>query len=266
MSARRARVTSWLYHVAMDLFDRSAAPPPAFDVAFLEWFRSTTERNWAAWQARYFEGTEYAAFGSAPWQQHARWLDGLSDDAIDSLERTWSVRYPPDLRLFLRRLHAADRPPPVPSIRLVSVPPVQAPFFHYFGFYNWSLDTDALRWAFAWPLDGLYWDLEYADLWHDSWGRRYTDLDDRKKRVAELVAQAPRLIPLLGHRYLLAEPCRAGNPVLSVYQSDIVVYGGNLRDYLFAEFANFLGSPGSATVPDDAEASWRTIPFWGEFL
>lgn len=43
------------------------------------------------------------------------------------------------------------------------------------------------------------------------------------------------LIPVCGHRYLPAEPCSAGNPVLSVYQMDIIVYGRDLAAYFAAE-------------------------------
>ena len=46
----------------------------------------------------------------------------------------------------------------------------------------------------------------------------------------------PELLPIFGHRYLAAEPCRSGNPVFSIYQLDIIYYGANLADYLMIEF------------------------------
>jgi hypothetical protein len=76
---------------------------------------------------------------------------------------------------------------------------------------------------------------------------------------------------VIGHRYLLAEPCVPGNPVLSIWQSDIVVYGHDLRDFLLHEFEDLLGlgdweavrpKPSSGRDLSDYEA----IPFWGELI
>jgi hypothetical protein len=84
--------------------------------------------------------------------------------------------------------------------------------------------------------------------------------------VRELVSQAPKLLPINGHRYLLVDPCRAGNPVLSVYQSDIIVYGGDLRDYFFLEYGYYLSSDAESRLRAETTARPETIPFWGEFL
>jgi hypothetical protein len=69
------------------------------------------------------------------------------------------------------------------------------------------------------------------------------------------------LIPIYGHRYLVGEPCCAGNPVLSVHQSDIIVYGRDLREYLLREFAADLG--GRALRDDRFPVG--DLPFWGAF-
>src|SRR5262249_17955195 len=45
-----------------------------------------------------------------------------------------------------------------------------------------------------------------------------------------------KLIPLISHRYLPEEPHEAGNPVFSVYQSDVIYYGTDLIDYFEREF------------------------------
>lgn len=243
-------------------------PPPEFTEVFLEWFRATTETRWAEFQSRYFEGTDAARFGSMPWQQQARWLDGLPDTTIDRLERTWRIRFPPDYRLFLCRLHAPDRPPGDQWDESGQLPPVRRPFFQWFSFYNWLLDTEELRARFSRPLEGLLFDIEHANLWLPSWGEKPTTLEACAIRLTELVAQAPKLIPVLGHRYLLAEPCQAGNPVLSLHQSDIIVYGRDLRDHFFQEFQYFLDPERTIAleVSDDEMSQFRAIPFWGEFL
>lgn len=107
--------------------------------------------------------------------------------------------------------------------------------------------------------------------WQPSWGPQPDNLKAQKARVRELVESAPRLIPLLAHLCLLSEPCVAGNPVFSVWQSDIVVYGADLRDYLLFEFMDLLG-----LEPADAKAlariirdrvhqhfpGYQAVPFW----
>jgi hypothetical protein len=44
------------------------------------------------------------------------------------------------------------------------------------------------------------------------------------------------LVAVYGHRYIPAEPGLAGNPVFSIHQSDVIVYGSSLASYLAAEF------------------------------
>ena len=85
----------------------------------------------------------------------------------------------------------------------------------------------------------------------------------------ELVAGAPRLIPVYAHRYLLIEPCVSGNPVLSIWQDDIIVYGQNLRNHFLAEFADLLGLDRRDNLADADEESVRkvqSVPFWGELV
>jgi hypothetical protein len=85
-----------------------------------------------------------------------------------------------------------------------------------------------------------------------------------------LVAAAPGLIPVFGHRYLLARPCVVGNPVLSVYQSDIIVYGEDLRGYLLIEFGDLLGLDRERLAQErtaiERMEGCEAIPFWGELI
>jgi hypothetical protein len=189
---------------------------------------------------------------------------GLSDSEIDQLEDRWAVRFPPDYRLFLQHMHTVDRAMVgarfADTTRMV---PTRGP-----SFYNWLTDTSALIEAFEWPLDGLLFDRRHNDLWLRGWGSRPATLRESEARIRELVATAPRLIPLYGHRYLLGEPHTSGNPVLSVYQSDIIVYGQNLRSYLLIEFAAILGISPTEDLGEEQTGTpaGEAIPFWGELL
>src|SRR5260221_4601515 len=227
------------------------------------------------------------------WQQGTRWLAGLGEEAVAEAERHWNLALPPDYRLFLHRLHSVDRPMLCAGYLAEGESPQAAEaegalataYVEEFGqymaleegasFYNWLTDAGALEAQFARLWEGLQFDVEHAGLWRPNWGPKPATLEAQKARVRELVERAPRLIPVFEHRYLLAEPCVAGNPVLSMWQSDIVVYGADLRDYLLFEFAGLLGlEQGGAKALEQAARvrihehfpGYQAVPFWGELL
>src|SRR6266540_4551702 len=270
---------------------RSWAIPAEFDATFLDWFRDRTEEFWATVPrqrlrkalARYVR----MGIGGSSWQRNMRWTGGLSDDEIAQAERRWGLRFPPDYRLFLQRLHAPDRPllgahfedkgqdPPPKTLARTSWDEEQDMVLSEKpSFYNWLNDVDALQDAFNWLIEGLEFDVECNELWESSWGPKPATLDEQKARVHELVEAAPKLIPVIGHRYLLAEPCVPGNPVLSIYQSDVVVYGADLRDFLLHELGDWLGLRDWQTMEvlqskrasDRDESYYDAIPFWGGLI
>jgi hypothetical protein len=148
-------------------------------------------------------------------------LPGLSEEEIASVEQIWHARFPPDFRRFLRRLHAVGEVVAGAARGRKHLMPVHKSKV----VYNWLLDGKELRTAFAWPMEGLAFDLEHNDLWNATWGERLPTAGARRKRLEQAVAAAPKLIPITGHRYLLGEPCQTGNPVLSVYPSDVIICG-----------------------------------------
>lgn len=250
------------------------AIPDQFDDEFLGWFRDRTEAYWATHDAAPLADYVRRGVGGSDWQRGARWLNGLSDDEIEAVERRWTLHFPPDYRLFLRRLRSVDRPmtgahfrDPQDGDRLV---PDESP-----SFYNWLTDTDAIQGRFDWLVESIKLDIEVGvllDLWQENWGPKLATPDASIQRGRELVASAPKLIPIIWHRYLLAEPCQAGNPVLSVYQSDVIVYGYDLRSYFLMEFYRLLGLDRreiESMVWKEINArftQYEVIPFWGELL
>jgi hypothetical protein len=139
---------------------------------------------------------------------------GLSDDEIVRAENRFGIRFPPDLRAFLRAA--------VPS----------GPQFP-----DWRSSEDAvLRDWLDVPLRGILFDVEHNGFWLEEWGPRPESLDEALRTAGELVAAAPRLIPIYSHRMIPEEPHSPGNPVFSVHQTDIIYYGFDLADYLRHEF------------------------------
>ncbi|HXH27121.1 MAG TPA: SMI1/KNR4 family protein, partial [Candidatus Acidoferrum sp.] len=84
--------------------------PQHFDKAFLRWFQEQTEDTWREYQTRTFESFVASGAGGSDWQQGTRWLGGLDEQEIASIEQRYQVHFPPDYRLFLQMLHSVDRP------------------------------------------------------------------------------------------------------------------------------------------------------------
>jgi hypothetical protein len=201
-------------------------------------------------------------------QPGTRWLGGLEEEHVAAVEHDWVLRFPPDYRLFLKHLHAVDRPMKCRGgWTVASDTPTLSDAL---SFYNWLTDGDILRDRLVNLVTGLEFDVEAAGLWRPAWGTRPATAQARAQRVHTRVDAAPRLIPVFSHRYLLAEPCHPGNPVFSSVQSDLIVYGADLRTCFLAEFANLLGIDNGEVRKEGNEAihagfaSYAAIPFCGD--
>jgi hypothetical protein len=238
--------------------------PQRFDEAFLRWFQERTEETWQRHQTRTFEEFVASGVGGRDWQQGTRWLGGLSEQEIVAIEQHYHTHFPPDYRLFLQMLHSVDRLRV--GARYVddkTMIPITTP-----SFYHWQRDTQAIQTAYAWLVEGLVFDVQQNDLWAQSWGAKPNTAEAQEVRMRELVNAASKLIPIFEHRYLLAEPCKTGNPVISIYQSDMIFYGTDLHNYFLTDFGKLTGveSTGSSQLTQVKFEEYRMIPFWGEFL
>ena len=165
------------------------------------------------------------------WNEVA-WGPGYSQGELDGAQERFGLTFPPDLvDLLLQR----------------RIP----------GGWDWSGDDDRIMEMLALPLDGILWDVENAGLWWPEWGSRPPTENERAEIVGRIVAAAPKLIPLYGHRFIPEEPSERGNPIFSVHQSDIIYYGSDLTNYLIREFVNRRPS---APMPDPI----RRIRFWSD--
>jgi hypothetical protein len=161
-----------------------------------------------------------------------RWLKGYTQAELDSAQHRFGLAFPPDLIALLREKRPADG-------------------------HDWTNEADIHR-ALAWPLEGLLFDIEQNSLWWPAWGTRPTDPNAREEILRSIVLAAPKLIPLIGHRYLPEEPREPGNPVFSVYQADVTYYGADLADYFDREFFGFDHRPWIQPT--------RHIPFWSDLV
>lgn len=238
--------------------------PLHFNEEFLSWFQKRTEDAWSRGDPNYL--------GPTFWYPGTRWSRGLTEAEIDAIEKRWNLRFPPDYRLFLNRLHTPDQP----CIKVyedyrddgtVKLIEVEEP-----SFYNWQTDEIEIQKAYDRLVDCFV----YETQWPSSWGQKPAAEEAQKARLQELINAAPRLIPVYGSRYLLAEPCQEGNPVLSLWPSDKIVFSANFRDYLIVELLQLIDTEaweeGSAKTAERYQLTrqglenYRTIPFWGEWL
>jgi hypothetical protein len=178
---------------------------------------------------------------------------GLTDAEFDRIERTYGFEFADDHRAFL----AAGLP-------------LNVPFEPEDGvFHAWERpwpdwrdgDPGAVRERLELPVEGVLFDVEHNAVWHDTWGDRPAGRDEALKTARLKLAQAPRLVPVYGHRFLPAGRGTAGHPILSIVQTDIIYYGTDLVDYIHQEF----GGPGM----DRTDQRWNpnaTVAFWRDFL
>lgn len=161
---------------------------------------------------------------------------GLTDAELRAAQAHYGITFPPDLARFLQTaLPSGER------------------------FYNWRvLNAPEIARALAAPIEGLLFDMEHNQLWLEDWGTRPRDLKVARQHAREMLAQQVKLIPIYAHRYMPMLPNTAGNPVLSVHQSDIIVYGNDLADYLCREFA--------LNNPTQSPSKPRQVMFWETFV
>lgn len=121
---------------------------------------------------------------------------------------------------------------------------------------NWR-EPDTVRERLAEPVEGVLFDVEENGFWWQGWGARPPQLRDALRIARQNLKKIPRLVPVYGHRFTPALP-QFGLPVLSVVQTDVVVYGQDLVDYFVREFGTASGA-----VPEPV-GPVQPVPFWTE--
>jgi hypothetical protein len=173
---------------------------------------------------------------------------GLTDAEFARIERDYEFEFADDHRGFLAAGLPLNAPPEQGQTRRGPWP-------------DWrDGDPDGLRGQLDWPVEGALFDVENNDLWLSAWGRRPSGTREALDAARRHLILAPKMIPVYGHRYLPAGRGTHGHPVLSIYQTDIIVYGIDLADYIDHEF----GRPGWSISADLTPPPMG--PFWSDFL
>jgi hypothetical protein len=163
-------------------------------------------------------------------------MSGYTQTELDDIQAKWNLRFPPDLcALYRERRRVID-------------------MGDKFRSHDWLEDSDEiLADLLNWPLEGFLFDVRQG-LWWPEWGELPVKLDQVEEKFRDIFAQAPKLVPVFGHRYIPEEPGECGNPIFSVWQMDVVYYGVDLNDYIAHET---LRRPLDSIMP-----SPKKIAFW----
>jgi hypothetical protein len=165
---------------------------------------------------------------------------GLNNEEYHTITLMFDISFPYDLKYFLQ-----------------TALPVSA------GFINWraALSNQEIRAninkRLSLPLEGILFDVHNNVFWENEWGEKPDDTANQTKIVEQWYKKYPVLIPVYSHRYIPASPMEEGNPVFSVYQTDIVYYGYDLISYFCNEFNIKLLE---YNVPENP----KYIEFWGK--
>ncbi len=230
-------------------------------VAFLERFRVESEAYWARYQERTLADFRASGLGGWDWMQGTRWKPGLSEARIRAIEKAQGIDFPPDYRTFLAVLNAPDRP---------------ARNFHHVGsrlaegaptsvFTDWEGEAQDHHADTGVLIDGIAFDVENNVLWPETWGPKPDAKADRRDRITMLVTAAQPLVRIHGHRFMIGGLDPA--PVLSIHQSDAIVYAWSLEELLAKDFAKLSDQWIDPLVDTEHRLiDLCKMPFWGELL
>jgi len=198
---------------------------------FLYWVKERTETFWS--KSKSFSNTE--GYPCPQWVEGAKWI-GMTDEQIDATEAKYDIKFMPEHRAFLRILHTIDRKKVSEYEEEGEKQTYQTSFF-----YNWLKDEDEIVSRLNWPYRTVFEDVSPPQgVWLKSWGTRPSSVEEKERIFADWYAKAPKLLPLTSHRFLVSRADLADRPVLSVYGSDTIVYGWDLRLYLLNEITDHL--------------------------
>jgi len=168
---------------------------------------------------------------------------GLTNEELSAIEQRFKINFPKDLRSFLK-----------------TKLPVSEGFIHWRYGLNSEKGKKNIESRLNWPLEGILFDVKNNECWLKEWGMKPKTYSDQKEMVISNFKNYPKLIPIYLHRYISSEPSDSGNPVFSVYQTDIIYYGVNLVDYFSNEFNLQLSE-------EDKNISFpKTIDFWTKMI
>jgi hypothetical protein len=243
---------------------------------FFYWLKERTEAFWST-----KKNISTTGIDGEDWFYGAKWT-GLAENKIDEIELKYSIQLMPEHREFLKILHTIDRKEEIKYTETVDgkdeIKIEKRSFF-----YNWLEDENDIITKFKWPFETLLADvIGRNSVWLKSWGPVANSDEEKKIIFSKWYNEAPKLIPIKSHRFLVSELHLKDRPVLSIIGSDIIVYGWNFRYYLLNELEEYLDMNDAVYDKEDQyyyspelkkinETEWndsrtKDIPYWKEMI
>lgn len=221
-------------------------------IEFLHWIKERTENFWSKNPENSNE-----KFVCEQWAYGAKWI-GLSESEIDSIQREFDIKFTFEHRAFLKILHTIDRKEVVAYTETFDEDE-ETKYDHIPFFYNWKSDKEEITDRLDWPYRTIFQDVIGANkVWLESWSKRPKSDKEKEKIFSKWFEKTPKLIPITGHRFVVGNSTKKESPVLSIWGSDIIVYGWNMRHYLLNELKHHLNL--FESVYDDEDKQWYPEP------
>jgi hypothetical protein len=205
-------------------------PIPENYTDFLYWLKNQTENYWSQ-----DPKTTTNEDKCPQWAYGAKWI-GMTDEQIDHVQEKYSIIFTPEHREFLRILHTIDRKEKVYS----EYGSEEGEYYECSFFRNWLEDYEEIRLRLPSVYEPISEDVANNKFWINSWGKRYDTVEDRMNIFNKLYEKAPKLVPVMGHRFQVADLSLDKRPVLSILGTDVVFYGSDFRFYLLQEIREHL--------------------------
>jgi hypothetical protein len=165
-------------------------------------------------------------------------VPGLSSAEIASIEAQLGFRLPDDFAYLFRHLQDPGRI-----------------LFPWSNFRKQEYDEKT-----RWVLKGIESSIRLTNFWLERWGNRPALISGAIEIARRDFDSWPKLLPIYAHRFLPAEPCRSGNPVFSIMQTDIIYYGVDIAHCLVNEFVDH--DYARHTRAQDI----RRVPIWSDLV
>ena len=172
---------------------------------FLVEFKNQTESNWQ-------DSDINPAIYGFQFQRGTRWNEGLSENEINSYESDLGVRFPIDFKLMLHFMNGTD----LPTVNVYGL--CGEPYRYSVGVYAYPRDLSIVQNNIQWVVNNR--DEIVESLQEQGFSLKSTD----------------QFIPIYGHRYILCGANIHQSTILSIMDTDAIVYGDSLKTYLIKEF------------------------------
>jgi len=160
------------------------------------------------------------------WLRGAKWI-GMKESDIEKTERKYNILFSEEYKEFLKILHTIDKKHEESYIGSDDKEYTKQSSY----FYNWLTDDEDLTFRFETPKFDIFRDVKRG-YWLDSWGERPNTEAEVKRIFDKWYSEAPKLIPLHDHRYVVNQKGGAKNAVISVWGSDTIIIAWSLKHLL----------------------------------